>query len=1028
MARASGTTVMNCTTCGQPSREGARFCDQCGASLTAASSQFSTTEHDRLPPINVSELFVGRARELAALIACLESAQRGHGQLVTLAGEPGIGKTSLARQLEAEASARGFRVLWARCYEEGQCPPYWLWTQSLRQYAESSDAHELEQDLGAGAPDIAQVLPGLRTAPDLAAPPALDPEQSVLRFYDSLIAFLERSARRQPIVFIFDNAHWSDRSSLRLLEVLASQLHEIRMLVLATYRDDELSRRHPLARTLSEIGKEPWAQQLALKGLSHGEVSQFLRARIGAAAPEWLADAISQRTEGNPLFVAELVRLFEEDGLLEPGAQGEMPLRIPEGVREVIGRRLDRLPDNANRVLRLASVIGREFSVSMVRRLGEGDALTDIEDSLRAAREHGLVEALAGDGECYRFVHVLIQQTLLEELSTADRSQLHGHIASVLEELYGDNVEEHAVELAHHLAESASPDMSRIIRYNTIAGNEALRVHAYDDALMHFQRALDSDPSPEMNRQKADILSALGKAQAGSLPRARLHEAVSTLSRVSEYLLSQGDLSGAAATALLPFYPRWGQPTGQTDLLRTILDHLSPETDEYVRLLSRYGRMLAIEEGDVEAARPALQSSRDLVERSDDKGLRFRVLADIANAQLAEGASPEVIDTVNGALNLAGVDDPLAELDARYSAIQSSFVLGRIDDIERFGAEMLPLAERIRDRFWRSTAYRVRAYRYWLAAEFERARAENDRCLALTPREARDLTIRVAIEYSTGNTSEAERYLDRLTALIDETTASPNLEHVLGALALGVAAYETQNPQHARRAKQAARTALSSGKAGFGLAALMHTALALVALVEGDDDGMRTQYELLAPLEGRGQLFTTMCGDRLLGLLAGSMGDWESAQHHYEDALAFCQRGALRAELGWVNHDLAELLLASGGRQERARASDLLNRALVLARETGMRPLGERCTALVRRLRPADRTVISAPDGLTDREIDVLKLLAAGKTDREIADALTISVRTANNHVARILSKTASANRTEAARYALDKGLDATRN
>ena len=155
------------------------------------------------------------------------------------------------------------------------------------------------------------------------------------------------------------------------------------------------------------------------------------------------------------------------------------------------------------------------------------------------------------------------------------------------------------------------------------------------------------------------------------------------------------------------------------------------------------------------------------------------------------------------------------------------------------------------------------------------------------------------------------------------------------------------------------------------------------------------------------------------------MSELETALRHFEDALAFCERGDLRTELGWVCHDLAELLLASGGRQERARASDLLNRALVLARETGMRPLAERCSALVQRLKANGRGTSSAPDGLTDREIDVLKLLAAGKTDREIADTLTISIRTANNHVARILSKTASANRTEAARYALDKGLDA---
>src|SRR5438552_18736895 len=199
------------------------------------------------------DTFVGREDELARLIGALEEALEGHGRIVTVAGEPGIGKTRTARQLATVASERGAEVLWARCQEEGGAPPFWIWVQLIRAFAQSADPIDLRRDLGAGAPDIAEVVPDVRgVLPDLVAPPELELDRARFRFFDSVAAFLKRASVRRPLVFILDNLHWADRPSLLLLEFLAQELASSHLLMVRTFRDSELSWRHPLTRTLSE--------------------------------------------------------------------------------------------------------------------------------------------------------------------------------------------------------------------------------------------------------------------------------------------------------------------------------------------------------------------------------------------------------------------------------------------------------------------------------------------------------------------------------------------------------------------------------------------------------------------------------------------------------------------------------------------------------------------------------------------------------------------------------------------------------
>ena len=392
-------------------------------------------------------VFVGRQREMGELKACLEEALSGRGRLVTLVGEPGIGKTRTAQELATYSGLRGAQVLWGRCYEEQGVPPYWPWVQAIRSYVRERDPDQLRSEMGAGAADIAEVVSDVRESlPDLQPTPQLEPEQARFRLFDSITSFLKTASQRQPLVLVLDDLHWADQPSLMLLQFVARELGGARLLIIGTYRDIELSRQHPLAEALGELTRERLFQRVLLRGLTQEDVGRFIDMSSGNSAPRGLVEGVHTQTEGNPLFVTEVVRLLVQEGELGadpstgPGRARETDswtIRIPEGVREVIGRRLNRLSQRCNEVLTVASIIGREFTLAHLTQVVEEvteDRLFEVLEEALAAR---VIEELPQSVGRYQFTHALIQETLAEELSTTRRVRLHARIAEALEELYG---------------------------------------------------------------------------------------------------------------------------------------------------------------------------------------------------------------------------------------------------------------------------------------------------------------------------------------------------------------------------------------------------------------------------------------------------------------------------------------------------------------------------------------------------------------------------------------------------------------
>ena len=295
--------------------------------------------------------------------------------------------------------------------------------------------------MGAGAADIAEVVSDVRERlPGLQSPPQLEPEQARFKLFDSITAFLKSASRRKPLSLVLDDLHWADHPSLLLLEFVARELASARVLAIGTYRDVELSRQHPLSRTLGELTRERLFQRVLLRGLEQDDVSRFVELVSGVNPPSGMVEAVHRQTEGNPLFVTEVVRLLVQEGELtqeKAGQRDSWSVRIPEGVREVIGRRLDRLSERCNETLTKASVIGREFTLEHLGPLIEDlteDRLLEVLEEALAAR---VIEELPRSVGRYQFTHALIQETLAGELSTTRKVRIHARIAEALEDVYG---------------------------------------------------------------------------------------------------------------------------------------------------------------------------------------------------------------------------------------------------------------------------------------------------------------------------------------------------------------------------------------------------------------------------------------------------------------------------------------------------------------------------------------------------------------------------------------------------------------
>jgi hypothetical protein len=468
--------------------------------------------------------FVGRDAELRRLMSGFEAAAKGQGALFMLVGEPGIGKTAVCEQLASLVGARGGVALVGHCYPEGSAGvPYQPFVEAFETLARQRDPEALRAELGASANEIARIVPPLRDLLQLELRAPESPEDDRLRLLSGVLDCLRNVGTAHPLLLVLEDLHDADRGTLDLLVYLARHLVATPLLMVGTYRDVEVDRAHPLAASLAELRRVSQFERMHLAELSVNDVQQLLASSSQQAIPRAMAEAVHRRSGGNALFTHELLRFLVSEGLVErhDGALrrvGEASLagQMPEGLRDVVGKRLSRLSPDANQVLSVASVIGREFSLEVLRRV-QARPDDELESALEEAVGAAMVEERSAGAATitYRFTHAFFQQTLYDEILAPRRLRLHQQVARALEEVHARRLEEHAAELAEQYAFSSDPaDLAKAVAYGELAARRATEVFAYGEAARQMERALAVQDlvDPDDLAKCCDLLLTLGDA------------------------------------------------------------------------------------------------------------------------------------------------------------------------------------------------------------------------------------------------------------------------------------------------------------------------------------------------------------------------------------------------------------------------------------------------------------------------------------------------------------------------------------
>jgi DNA-binding CsgD family transcriptional regulator/tetratricopeptide (TPR) repeat protein len=973
--------------------------------------------------------FVGRSAELAALRVLVPREAGERGRLALLGGEAGSGKSRLVRELAHEVAGEGVLVLYGAC-DAVVHTPYRPFAEALDQLVRGTDPDVLRTDLGSAGGELTRLASDLPArVGGLTAPIAADADTERHRLHTAMTDLLAGVGRRQPLLLILDDLHWADTSTLVLLRHLARASSEARVLVLATFRDTEADIPSGLADALADLRRSEHVVRLHLRGLSEDEVGEFVRqaggGEIDPAEPE-LSRALRDLTEGNAFLLCELWRALVET---EAFAIEQGTLRLtrplheiatPQSVREVVSQRLSRLDPASRDLLELAAVAGPEFELDVLRRAApvELERIGALEPAMRS----GVIEELPFPALAYRFTHELVRRALYDRLSVLRRAELHLSIAEALEAVDRPRQGRLLADLAHHFAAAAPVGgAAQAVEYNLLAAKAASAALAYDETTARLRSALEMGIEDE--RRRTEILLDLGTAlfRAG-----RSLDSLQSFRQAAEIAqdLGEGELLARAAIGFETSCWRPGlTDEGARELLQEALAAFAGEDSTLrVGLLASLARAFELE-GDSDQAALARADAIAMARRIDDRpGLATALMgvywahAGIYRAR-ATASLEEILEILSEARDLT---EAMGDIEGQAEAMQWRFsalmALGEIASASEELAVVLDMAKHTRQPFILHVAEHYRSTLALLEGRLEEADAAAERSREwgqlLLGRDASGVygIQMFGVRREQGRLSELAPVM-RVLAAGDRGGGAwrPGLAAMLAELAM--------DEQVRSELERVNTEGLKPLREGLWLASL--TYLADAASAVGHEEVASLVYPELAPLAGTNVMIGhgVACygaADRYLGMLAATLGDTDSATRHFEAALDLNRQMGADTWLAHTAYEYGRVLLCQ---KDSDRGEQLLAEAALLAERVGMPTL----LARVRTLAPGSSSPL--PDGLSIRELDVLRLVARGLSNRGIGATLFISEHTAANHVRSILRKTACANRTEATAYAYRRGL-----
>ncbi|HEX4491394.1 MAG TPA: AAA family ATPase [Acidimicrobiia bacterium] len=976
-----------------------------------------------------SPAFVGRLEEQRRLRAAFAEAAAGTPSVALVAGEAGVGKTRLVQVLADEVTAQGGRVLTGACLElVERALPYGPVVQVLRQMVRTMPPAEFDAVVGAARPGLAHLLPELGdgSEPEPTHPGGL---------LDHLLGVLERVGAQVPLLFVIEDLHWADHSTRDLLVFLARNLRESRVMVLGTYRSDDLHRRHPLRGVLGELERGGGVTRVELERFTRAELRDQLTGILGTPPAADLVDDIYERSEGNPFFTEEIV-----------AATGECAYdcrALPDTLRDLLLARVDELPASTRDILRTAAVIGRRFPHTLLAAVCERDE--GMLDDLRIAVEH---QVLVTESDHYSFRHALVQEAVYDDLLPGERTRLHARFAELLvesPELFDGGDAERVSEVACHWY--AAHDIARALPAAVAAAHAAEQMYAFPEALAHCERALalwDRVPDAveqvgmsrvDLTRFAARMAEFSGTAdRALALARDALREidededpvtAGLVHERIARFLWqmgsgSEGLVENEKAVALVPAEPvTEARATvvaalGQQLMVASRYEDAVPWCEQAIELASAIGARVV--EGHARTSLgSALGSSGNVTEgiaqlhRAAEIARDTQSWVDLARAAVNESGILEAIGRLDEGAELAlkaaaeATEHGLERSHAVFllcNACDCLLELGRFDEVE----QLLERIERLRPiGLDELRLYDLRASLHTHRGEFDEAR----RCI--------DQLDRVAAKNVHAHFRERLRDAELAVVVGDHAAvaaviADENAVRTNDCVALHVVAAQDA----ANRADEGRRR--SDDAAVVSATADARDAFARLRAICTEETGPHGEAAAAGFVEvAEGEL---------------ARAEGRADPDPWQRAAAVWRAQGRLPRLAYARFREADAQLRAGAGAPTAREP------LTEARETaaciGARRLLEEVDALARRGRievatgedgagvdhPVDRL------GLTDREREVLKLVAEGRTNRQIAEALFISAKTASVHVSNILTKLDVANRGEAAAVARRLGLD----
>jgi DNA-binding CsgD family transcriptional regulator len=970
--------------------------------------------------------FAGRARELEVLSSLVPREQDEGLRLALVGGETGSGKSRLVRELAHGAVAEGALVLYGACDSVVRLP-YGPFVDALTQLVRGIDTATLREAIGPGGGELSRLLPGLpERVGELSPPLGVDPDTERHRLHGAVSDLLVAVSLEAPLVLVIEDVHWADTPTLLLLRHLARGASDARALTVVTFRDTEAEVSETLAAALVDLRRSEGVSRMRLGALSVAEVSEFVRGAGGGELSSGLPDPgleLHDLTGGNAFLMTELWRtLVESSALAVAGDSAQLAramaeLGSPEGVREVVSQRLAELDAATIAMLELAAVAGQEFDLSVIDPSGVADA--QLHAALEQAIAHGLIVEIPSRHLAYRFTHELVRRALYDRIPGLRRAELHLTVAEAVERAQGSGRHGPA-ELAHHFSAAAPVDGARrAIHYSLLAGRAALAALDYDEAEARFSAALELGVDDPRRRMETQLELGTARFRGG-----RSDLAIDTFADAVRIAREIGD-ARMLATAAVGFEEACWRPAitdrGAVELLEEASQALADEDSELrVMLLAGLARAHAFQ-GEFEASAVAEQSAIEMARRLDD---RFGLATALMRSYWSRGERnlEHTLEMLSEARDLA---QELGETDMQAESVEwriaGLIVLGELTKAERELADVLELALRLRQPFTVHVAEHDAAT---LSLCF--GRLVDAEAAALRSHEwSRLLTGRDASGVYGIQMFGIRREQGRLAELAPAIRSVASGGQSSDAWRPGLAALlaELGMKDEARRELARVRTEGFDGlRSKLWVASLTYLADACAAV--GDDALAAMLYGELAPLAGGNVVIGhgVACygaADRYLGMLAATLGDHDRAVEHYERALAFNR--AMDATT-WVAHTLyayGRTLRIRGGRDDAPKAAEMLAEAAALAHRTGMPMLLARARALGAEVEATH----APPDDLSWREVEILRLVAAGKSNREIGEELFISGHTVANHVRNILRKTGASNRTEAAGYAYRHAL-----